>query len=143
MFDAFLPDLGVAAGMDEISGLVLELPVGVWLIMGVIYYSTLVSYAFINFLNWYFNIYLVTNHRVVHFQFKAFTGKAITETPLTKIEDISQRIIGVFPSIFHYGDIRVQTAATKSNFFFKNVPDPTWFRDVLADLIKLVKSDEP
>lgn len=114
-----------------------------WLVAVLVYYSVVESYAVGNFLDWYYNIYLVTNERIIHMHFKILTGKMVSEATLGKIEDISQQIFGFFPSIFNYGDVLVQTAAEKSRFQFKSVSDPSWFRDVLGDLVSLTKKGEP
>lgn len=110
-----------------------------WIIILLIYYLSLFTYAFGKFLDWYYNIYLVTNERIIHLYFKIFTGKVVSEANLDKIEDISQQTYGFFPSIFNYGDVYVQTAAERSRFMFKDVADPSWFRDILGDLANLVK----
>jgi len=114
-----------------------------WLLALLAFYSGVTTYIIGNFLNWYFNIYLVTNERIIHIHFKIFTGKMVSEASLEKIEDISQQIYGFFPSIFNYGDVYVQTAAEKARFLFKSVSDPSWFRDVLGDLVSLIKAGEP
>ncbi len=59
------------------------------------------------------------------------------------IQDISQKVLGFLPAAFNYGDIRIQTASERNQFYLKAVPDPTWFRDVISDLSKLVTQDEP
>lgn len=129
--------------LSEIEDLIYTIPFTVWLMLALTYYTFLMSFALIKFLNWYFNIYLVTNERVLHMTYTAFTGKRVAETSLENIEDISQKTIGFLPAIFNFGDIRIQTAAKKGQFLLRHVPDPSWFRDVISDLAKLVESHEP
>lgn len=119
------------------------LPVFGWIVLGLVYYGFVITYAYSNYLNWYFNLYLITNERAIYINFEVFKGKVISEVPLKNIEDFSQNIIGFFPTIFHYGDVTIQTSATRGNFQFKSVADPTWFRDVLSDLAKVVQQGEP
>lgn len=140
--DLYILD-SVAELLESFVGLVFSIPATLAMAIGLFYYSTIISLFYLNFINWYFNIYLVTNERMMHIQLKAFIGKNVSEARLDKIEDIAQSSIGFFPSVFNYGDVRVQTAAQKSRFFFQAIPDPTWFRDVLSDLAKLVKISEP
>ncbi|MEI7578985.1 MAG: hypothetical protein WCJ58_02970 [bacterium] len=129
--------------LQQIGDVFALLPLFFWITAALIYFSSIVTYALINFTNWYYNIYLVTNERLMHIRIEVFSGKHIVEATLNSVEEISERDIGFFPTIFHYGDIRVQTEAHKSTFFFKSVPDTTWFRDTLADLVKLVQDNEP
>ncbi|KXK26768.1 MAG: hypothetical protein TR69_WS6001000789 [candidate division WS6 bacterium OLB20] len=111
---------------------------GAWLVMAAIYYVNIFSYVFARFIDWYFDIYLVTSERFVHIEFRILTGKFISEAPLKNIEDVSQQVVGLFPALFNYGDIIITTASERGKFRFESVPDPTWFRDVLTDLNKLV-----
>lgn len=133
----------LASSLLDVNNLINMVPLSLRIGMLLLYFSFVGSYFLIHFLNWYFNIYLVTNERMKHIQFRAFHGKIISEAPLKNIEDITQRISGFGPSVFNYGDVRVQTSAQKNRFFFDQVPDPTWFRDTLADLAKLVQANEP
>ena len=91
------------------------------------------------FIDWYFDIYLVTSERIIHSEFQILKGKTLSEAPLKNIQDVQQKIIGFFPSMFNYGDVIVQTAAEKGKFDFKSVPDPTWFMNVISDLAKLAE----
>lgn len=150
VLDVFRVVMGEFLGFDDVVALldqflssIFSVPITLVISFGLFYYSVIISTFYINFINWYFNIYLVTNERMMHIELKAFTGKRIAEARLDKIEDISQKAIGFLPTIFHYGDVRVQTAAQKNRFHFEEIPDPTWFRDVLSDLSKLVKISEP
>ncbi|MFQ5493134.1 MAG: hypothetical protein ACE5DX_03185 [Candidatus Dojkabacteria bacterium] len=119
------------------------MPDTLWVILGLIYYTSLVTYVFAKFLDWYFDIYLVTSERFLHMEFKILTGKFVSEAPLSNIQDVKQRVVGLFPAIFNYGDVIVTTAAERGKFSFEHVPDPTWFRDVITDLAKLVEHSEP
>ena len=93
------------------------------------------------FIKWYYNLYLVTSERIIHYFFRPLGGYKVAETEIENIQDVSQASIGFLPNIFGYGDIMVQTASIKNKFFFKAVPHPIWFRDVIADLSRLVKDD--
>lgn len=115
------------------------LPISNWLMIVLFYYSLAVSYALANFLDWYFDVYLVTNLRILHVDFRVFTGKFVAEAALVNIEDVSTHIIGFLPSFFDYGDVLVQTAAEKAKFNLLSLPSPSWFRDVITDLSNLAK----
>lgn len=136
-----LPEIADFFAQFEV--IIFSVPMGLWTIIFLLYYSFLVTFLLLNFLNWYFNIYLVTNERILHIYFRAFNGTHVSEAPLKNIEDISQRVSGFLPSIFHYGDVWIQTAAERGRFHLTSVPDPSWFRDTLADLARLVQMGEP
>lgn len=120
------------------------LPDTLWFILALIYYTTLTTYIFAKFMDWYFDIYLVTSERFIHSEFRILTGKFISEAPLANIQDVSQSVVGLFPAIFDFGDVVVRTAAERGKFSFRSVPNPTWFRDVITDLAKIVENtNEP
>lgn len=103
------------------------------------YYSILLTYFLFNFIDWYYDIYLVTNERILNIEFEPIRSHRISEANLRNIEDVSESVIGVLPSLFNYGDVKVQTAARQDLFVFKAVPDPAWFRDVIVDLARFTR----
>jgi hypothetical protein len=107
-----------------------------------LFYSFILTYAWTHYISWFHNVYLITNERMIHTSFKLLTGTTTTEAALDRIVDISQESYGFFPSMFNYGNVKVQTAtAMKSKFNFEGIPDPSWFRSVLYELVKLINGD--
>jgi hypothetical protein len=98
------------------------------------YYSVIITLAFADFLNWVYNVYIVTNERIIHISFKALTGSSFSEAELKNVIDISEHKYGLIPGIFDYGDIVLQTAARSGSFNLHQVPDPEWFVSVITDL---------
>jgi len=88
------------------------------------YYLLVFGYAFERFLKWYFNVYLLTNERIVDFDFYGVLYKAISDARLSQIQDVSAKTIGAIATFFNYGDILVQTAAESQEFEFLAVPKP-------------------
>lgn len=105
----------------------------------IIYYSVLYTSVLYSFMDWYYDVYLVTNERILNFQFEPLKRHRIAEARLENIENVSESVIGFLPSINNYGDVKIQTAAHHNLFTFRAVPDPSWFRDVVVDLSRLVK----
>lgn len=85
----------------------------------------ILSYIWISFVNWYFNVGIVTNRRVVDVDFTNLLYKELTEARLEKIEDVTIKSSGYFESLFGYGTIFVQTAGTEANVEFKDIPYPS------------------
>lgn len=106
--------------------------IGFILLLG--YYSYLVTRFLRNFTEWYFNIYIVTNERVMDFDFKSLISYNVVEARVENIEDVKEKTTGLLPSLFNYGDVYLQTAAAKSNIDFLSIPQPTEVRNVITDL---------
>lgn len=93
------------------------------------------SYLWFNFLSWYFNVGIITNHRVVDVDFSSIIYKEVTYANLGKIEDVSSKSAGFFSSIFNYGNIFIQTAGTEVNVEFFNVPRASEVAKIVNQLI--------
>lgn len=103
-----------------------------------IWYLLIFTNSLMKFLDWYFNIYVITSERVIDFDFDPFAYHKISETSLNNIVDATQESIGFLPMLFNYGDIYIQTAGEKREFDFLAVSKPTWVRDKIMDLRDMV-----
>jgi len=52
---------------------------------------------------------------------------------LDKIQDMTVKIKGILPSIYHYGDLRIQTAAEKGEFVLDQIGDPELAKQVIFE----------
>lgn len=93
------------------------------------------AYAYLNVLNYFFNVGIVTNMRIVDIDFHSVIYKEVTATKLDKIEDTTSKASGYFSSFFNYGDLFVQTAGKEANIEFPNVPDPQRATKIINELI--------
>ena len=57
----------------------------------------------------------------------------ISSLTLDKIQDITVSIKGLFPAIFHFGDITIQTAGERGQFTFYQIPDPDIVKQVIFE----------
>lgn len=103
------------------------------------YYSILFSNVYRLFVDWYFDVFIITNERVVDYDFKPFTNYTVKEAELENIEDVSEASKGPIASIFDYGDITATTASETGALSLEKIPSPTKVRDVLMDLSKIAK----
>jgi hypothetical protein len=99
------------------------------------YYLFVLSYAFVRFITWYFNVSLVTNERVVDIDFSDVIYKNLASTTLDLVQDVSYTQAGVFRTFFHYGDVEVQTAGEEPHFDFDAVPQPDNVAHIIGGLI--------
>ncbi|VVA44450.1 conserved hypothetical protein [Candidatus Roizmanbacteria bacterium] len=95
------------------------------LIINLFFIIFILSYIWFNILNWYFNVGIITNKRVIDIDFYAVLYKEITNAQLGRIEDTTVKSGGYIESFFDYGSIFVQTAGTEANVEFINVPHPS------------------
>lgn len=111
------------------------IPVGYWIVGSAFWYVATFGFTLANFLFWYFNIYIVTNERVVDIDFYYLLFKRISEAELSKIQDISYSSGGFAATIFDYGNVVIETAGEAPNLEFEKVPHPQKVVETIRELI--------
>ncbi len=105
------------------------------------WYLVTIAFVFEQFLDWYFDVYIVTNERVVDVDFLNLLYKKVSEAELPKIEDVTYTIGGVARSLFNYGDVYIQTAAEVPEFVFEAVPQPSKVTAVIRALMSQERNE--
>jgi len=103
------------------------------------YFLSIFIYAVTNFAKWYFNVYIVTNERIIDYDFFPFSGFKISEAGLTNVEDVTQSQKGFLRGFFNFGTVSIQTAGERLQFIFDDVPNPSFVRNIIVDLSDTVK----
>lgn len=111
-----------------------QIPVNLLIGGLLIYYLLIIAYAFEQFLSWYFNVYIVTNLHIVDINFFSLLAKEVVEISLSDIEVISHNVDGVLGSLFHFGNVHIETAAEQKRILFEKVPRPDVVTDRVQDL---------
>ena len=112
-----------------------------WLI--VVWYLFVFGFAFYKFIFWYFNVYLVTNERIVDFDFRGILHKETAYANLSQIQDVTPKIIGFFGTFFHFGNVFIQTAAAKNEFEFHAVERPDDVARTILDQVRKEAAEAP
>ncbi|HBQ50923.1 hypothetical protein A3B42_03835 [Candidatus Daviesbacteria bacterium RIFCSPLOWO2_01_FULL_38_10] len=99
----------------------------------IINYLLVLIISFEGFLHWYFNVYIVTEKNIVDVDFHSLLFKNIDVAPLRNIEDTSSSMGGILNSVFHYGNVFIQTAGATKNIDFHSVPRPHFVADFILD----------
>lgn len=99
----------------------------------IINYLLVLIIVFEGFLGWYFNVYIVTEKNIIDVDFHSLLFKNIDVAPLRNIEDTASSMGGIFNSIFHYGNVFIQTAGTSRNIDFHSVQRPHHVADFILD----------
>ena len=101
-----------------------SLPTGFFLIGTMFWYLATFGFALASFIGWFFNIYIVTNERVVDIDFFYLLYKKFSEAELTKIQDINYTSGGIIATVFNYGNVTIETAGEAPNLVFESIPFP-------------------
>lgn len=100
------------------------------------YLITFIS-AFEKYLSWYFDLYVITNKRIVDIDFNNLLNKHFAEADLSMIQDVSSSIKGMLGTFFNFGDVLIQTASEINQINFEKVPNPQKIIILLKELREL------
>ncbi len=103
------------------------------------WYLFVFGFAFYKFVFWFFNVYLLTSERIIDYEFKGVLSMETAYANLNKIQDVTPRIIGFGGTVFHYGNVLIQTAGEKNEFEFVKVERPD---DVAQAILEQVRGEE-
>lgn len=122
-----------------VKSLPVPLPFPYVLVGTLSWYLVTIGFALVSFLHWFFNIYIVTNERVIDVDFQYLLFKRFSQAELERIQDISYTMGGIFATIFHYGNVYIQTAGEMPNLEFLAVPRP----DKVVEKVRSLMEDLP
>jgi len=86
---------------------------------------------FLSLTTLYLDYWIVTNERTIHAELKGLFNREIISVNHDKIQDITVKIQGFFPTLFHFGDLHIQTAGEFRELIFEQIPDPEKTKDII------------
>jgi len=114
-----------------------SLPANFVSVVGIIWYLVTFGFVLVNFITWYFNVYIVTNERIIDVDFLNLLYKQLSSTRIARIQDVTYKLGGVIRSLFDFGDVFIQTAGTEPNFEFEAVPHPEAVVRKISELMEV------
>ena len=115
----------------------------VFVLIGSIYLLGLAALMIYGFVDFYLDVYVITDKRIVSITQNGFFKRSISELDIRQIQDVNADVQGFFPTLLHYGNVRIQTAAELPNFIFESIPHPYETSKKIVDLHQArKKSDE-
>ncbi|MFA6602632.1 MAG: hypothetical protein WCT01_02390 [Candidatus Shapirobacteria bacterium] len=102
------------------------------------WYIITFAFAFEQFLSWYFNLYIITDERVIDIDFVNLLNKRFSDAKISFIQDVTSQISGFSQTMFNYGNILIQTAAEQTQFIFEKVPNP----DIVTKVLQQLRQEE-
>lgn len=103
----------------------INLQVGDMIIVGMsIYLLLMLSFLLFGFIDYYLDVDIVTDHRIVDIDQNGLFKRQISELHLRQIQDVHAKVEGFASTFFHFGDVYIQTAGEKNYFVFRSIPHP-------------------
>ncbi|KKT72381.1 MAG: hypothetical protein UX31_C0012G0022 [Candidatus Nomurabacteria bacterium GW2011_GWA1_46_11] len=94
-------------------------------VVGVIFgFLIITAFIFENFLNWFYNVFVITDRRVIDIDFRSLIYREISQSYFGQVENVTFTQPGFWGTLFNYGTVMIQTAAEVVNIEFEDVPEP-------------------
>ena len=107
-----------------------------------IYLMFLVAGLFFIWILYYLNYQIITNERIVDVTQENLLHHTTSELHLSRIEDVTAEVKGLFGNLLNYGNIYVQTAGETERFQFDNIPNPHAVQKLILDLFEKLPAQE-
>ncbi len=111
------------------------LPARYVLLLVLFYYLIVISFLFTNFFSWFYNIFFVTNIRLIDIDYENLLYLDVSETTLDRVEDVNYKQVGFTASFFNYGDLTVETSGEHQFFEAAKIPKPSLATRIIEDLL--------
>lgn len=105
--------------------------------------ALILSYGWLNYLMWYYNVGIVTNMRVIDMDLNGLLNREDTQAELKQITEVTSKIVGFLPSFFNYGNVFVKTFGFEQNIEFHRVPDPNTVVNTINNLLRHLSRRPP
>lgn len=99
-----------------------------------LWYLVVAAFILENFLSWFFNVYIVTDERLIDVDFYNLIYREVKEIKIDKIQDVKSTMGGVVGVMFGFGDVTIQTAGAVPEFRFEMISNPDRVQAILNEL---------
>ncbi|MBU1117435.1 hypothetical protein KKD37_00560 [Patescibacteria group bacterium] len=130
--------LVVAPGLLKFVPVITEIPVKFQFLGILAWYLVSFAFAFEKFLSWYFDVFIITDERVIDIDFNNLLDKKFSEAKISMIQDITSRVSGVSQTMFNYGTVFIQTAAEVPEITLEKIANP----EKIIKLLQVLREEE-
>lgn len=104
--------------------------------------GTALLFGYRAYRRWSGTVLVLTDRRVVDVDQRGLFDRVVSETPYTRIDDVTYHVKGFWPTLLRFGDIRIHVAGTAADIGAARVPHPARVHDLINDLRQVIRDDE-
>lgn len=114
-----------------------SLPVGVaWGDIGFFLYCLWLLFLwvalFVRWTDYYLDMWVITDKRIMDIEQKGLFNRDITTASLSRIQDVTIDVRGIFATLLGFGDVRVETAgASENTIVIKTANNPAQVKEII------------
>lgn len=79
------------------------------------------AYLFLMWMDYYLDMWIITNERIIDIEQRGLFNREISEIPLHRIQDVTIQMAGIVETLLRFGTIKIQTAGERE-FEIRFVP---------------------
>lgn len=95
-------------------------------------------YGFFIWIDYYFDVWIITDERILNIEQKSLFMRVISEVDLGRVQDVTTKVEGFLPTLLDFGDIFIQTAGQDKHFHFRKIGNPDLHKDEIVRLVKKI-----
>jgi uncharacterized membrane protein YdbT with pleckstrin-like domain len=99
------------------------------------------AYLFLMWMDYYLDMWIITNERIVDIEQKGLFNREISEIPLHRVQDVTIHVNGIIETLLRFGTIKIQTAGER-DFEIRFVPNLYKAKDIILQYIKTAHQNE-
>lgn len=99
-------------------------------------------FFFFSIVDYMLDLWFITDKRIIDIQQEGFFSRKVSEQYLDRVQDVSSEVSGIMPTIFRYGDVKVQTAGEHPQFVFEDVPNPEEIRRLIMSSVQKMQNNK-
>jgi uncharacterized membrane protein YdbT with pleckstrin-like domain len=133
---AALAPLVIAAFIPSGAGdSLVELGVSVnfLLLLYVLYVLQIWNFIFIAWTNYFLDMWVVTNHRVINIDQRNLFYRDMTTLMIEKIQDVTVEVRGVLATLFGFGKLTLRTAGEGEDISIRFAAHPQYAKDMIIE----------
>jgi membrane protein YdbS with pleckstrin-like domain len=108
-----------------------------------IYFLFIILFFFHCFIDYYLDVWIITNKRIVNIEQKGLFARVVSEQKLSRVQDVTSEVQGLLPTLFGYGNVYIQTAGEEQRFNFWQVDDAHQIARTIHEVVDKYKQEHP
>ena len=95
-----------------------------------LYIMVLLVFLFLMWMDYYLDMWIITNERIIDVEQRGLFNRHIAEIPLQHVQDVTIEVRGIIETFLKFGTIRIQTAGERE-FRIEFVPNLYEAKDLI------------
>ena len=89
------------------------------------------------------NRLIITDKNLTQVLQRGIFNRQVSELSMANVEDVTADKRGLFPTLFNFGELRVETAGEQNNFIYAYCPRPGYYRKIILDARQRYIDNDP